>query len=43
MSSFAEYDAYREVTRAPNSKMIADTYTQVNNAIMAPIDPYTTL
>ena len=35
--------AYREVASAPNNKMIAETYTQVNSAIIAPSGPYTTL
>ena len=37
--TFAANAAYRDVASAPNSKMIADTYTQVNKAITAPTDP----
>ena len=41
--SFRAAAAYRDVTRAPNSMIIADTYTQVNKTSTAPIDPYTAL
>ena len=36
----SRYLEYLEVKSAPNNKIIADTYTQVNKAIIAPTEPY---